>query len=71
MSGAQPERSPFALRVLRSIGFIFFFLEELLYFAVKTNLPSKEESPPLVKLLTWQLGLPSWYMFYFKAYYIY
>jgi multicomponent Na+:H+ antiporter subunit E len=29
MSEAMLERSPFALRVVRSIGFIFFFLKEL------------------------------------------
>ena len=35
MSEAQLERSPYALRVLRSIGFIFFFLKELLVSSVR------------------------------------
>ena len=29
MSDAQLERSPYAMRILRSIGFIMFFLKEL------------------------------------------
>ena len=29
MSDAQLERSPYAMRILRSIGFIVFFLKEL------------------------------------------
>ena len=35
MSEAQLELSPYALRILRSIGFIFFFLKELLVSSVR------------------------------------
>ena len=35
MSEAQLERSPYALRILRSIGFIFFFMKELLVSSVR------------------------------------
>ena len=35
MSEAQLERSQYALRILRSIGFIFFFLKELLVSSVR------------------------------------
>lgn len=35
MSEAQLKRSPFSLRILRSIGFIFFFLKELLISSVR------------------------------------